>query len=72
MFSATLTDTLLRIAEEDAFRPYWSRDVLDELGTVLLIREAGLTDAQAGYRLQQMRLAFPDAEVAATKGSSTL
>src|SRR4051794_25360716 len=62
LFSATLCDTLLRIAEQRAFRPHWSPDVLTELGTVLT-REAGLTDQQAQRRLDQMRLAFPDAEI---------
>ena len=42
LFSATLTDTLLRIAEEGAFNPQWSAGVLAELQTVLE-REAGLT-----------------------------
>jgi hypothetical protein len=28
LFSPTLTDTLLRIAEEGAFRPRWSSEVL--------------------------------------------
>jgi predicted nucleic acid-binding protein len=62
LFSATLSDTLLRTAEEQAFRPHWSQQVLDELRTVL-VREAGVTDAQVRHRIEQMQLAFPDAEV---------
>lgn len=62
LFSATLTDTLLRIAEEDAFRPQWSEGVLVELHTVLE-REVDLEPARASRRISQMRAAFPDAEV---------
>jgi predicted nucleic acid-binding protein len=62
LYSSTLTDTLLRIAEEDAFRPLWSAGVLDELRTVLE-REAGLTAERAARRIAHMRKAFPNAEV---------
>jgi predicted nucleic acid-binding protein len=60
LYSSTLTDTLLRIAEEDAFRPLWSAGVLDELRTVLE-REAGLTAERAARRIAHMRKAFPNA-----------
>lgn len=62
LFSATLTDTLLRIAEEDAFRPQWSASVLAELQTVLE-REAGLDRQRAARRISRMQAAFPAAEV---------
>jgi len=62
LFSATLTDTLLRLAEEDVFRPLWSADILGELQTVLM-REAGLLPVDAERRIRQMRMAFPMAEV---------
>lgn len=62
LFSATLTDTLLRIAEQGAFRPQWSTGVLSELQTVLE-REAGLAPERASRRISQMRAAFPTAEV---------
>jgi predicted nucleic acid-binding protein len=67
LFSATLCDTLLRIAEERAYRPHWSTEVLDELAGAL-VREAGMTRAQVQHRLTQMRLAFPDAEVVGYQG----
>ena len=67
LYSSTLTDTLLRIAEERAFRPQWSAEILDELGRAL-VREAGVTDTQARHRLQQMQRAFPDAEVTGHDG----
>lgn len=62
LFSVTLCDTLLRIAEQGAYRPHWSRDVLVELDAVL-VREAGVSTASAKRRLEHMQLAFPDAEV---------
>lgn len=64
LFSATLTDTLLRLAEEDAFRPLWSGDILRELQAVL-VREVGLAPASAARRIEHMRSAFPMAEVTA-------
>ena len=62
LFSATLTDTLLRIAEEDAFRPLWSAGVLTELQAVLE-REVGLESERAARRISHMQAAFPTAEV---------
>lgn len=62
LYSATLRDTLLRIAETGAFRPQWSADVLDELRAVL-VREAGLPHERADRLIGQMRSAFPEAEV---------
>ena len=62
LFSATLNDTLLRLAEEGAFRPLWSADILTELATVL-VREAGLSDHAVERRVAHMRAAFPAAEV---------
>ena len=35
LYSSTLRDTLLRIAEEGAFLPLWSADTLAELKAVL-------------------------------------
>jgi predicted nucleic acid-binding protein len=57
-----LSDTLLTQADARTFRPLWSRDVLDELGRVLLC-EARITEQQVEHRLRMMRAAFPDAEV---------
>jgi predicted nucleic acid-binding protein len=61
LFSPTLTDTLLRIAEEDAFRPHWSGAVLAELKAAL-VRE-GLPVARVEKRISSMESAFPDASV---------
>ncbi|MGB7961567.1 MAG: PIN domain-containing protein [Propionicimonas sp.] len=62
LYSATLRDTVLRIAEERAFRPQWSADVLAELRAAL-VREAGLEPVRAERVVSQMQRAFPDAEV---------
>jgi predicted nucleic acid-binding protein len=62
LFGATLTDTLLRLAEEDAFTPLWSADILRELQEVL-VREAGLSTSAAALRISHMRAAFPRADV---------
>lgn len=62
LYPQYLSDTLLTQADADTFRPLWSADVLRELGGVLA-REAGLGEDAVSYRLEQMRAAFPDAEV---------
>lgn len=62
LFSATLTDTLLRLAEAEAFRPLWSADILEELQAVL-VRDAGLSPDRAARRIAYMRSSFPLAEV---------
>lgn len=62
LFSATLSDTLLRCAEEELFHPLWSRDILQELQRVL-IREAGLPADKAQRLISRMQAAFPTAQV---------
>jgi hypothetical protein len=53
---------MLRIAEQGAYRPHWSKDVLGELVEVL-VREAGISRARADRRVAQMQRAFPLAAV---------
>lgn len=67
LYGAVLNDTLLRIAEAGAFRPYWSSDVLEELQRNL-IKHAGLTEEQARRRVVQMDEAFPQARVTGYAG----
>jgi len=67
LYGATVNDTFLRIAEQGAFQPYWSADVLDELQRNLVGR-AGLSEERAARRIAHMRMAFPDAEVLGYEG----
>lgn len=62
LYSSTLRDTVLRIAETGAFSPLWSADVLAEL-RVVLEREAGLEPAKTVRVTDLMQVAFPAAEV---------
>jgi predicted nucleic acid-binding protein len=62
LYPQYLSDTLLTQGDAETFRPLWSADVLRELGGVL-IREAGLSEDAVSYRIEQMRAAFPNAEV---------
>ncbi len=62
IYGATLADTLLRIAEQGAFSPHWSADVLEELGRHL-VEHAGLDQKAATRRIAHMQAAFPNAEV---------
>ena len=62
LYSSTLRDTLLRIAEADAFRPLWSADVLAELKSVLE-REAHVDPAKSSRLIEQLQQAFPTSEV---------
>ncbi|MEA5053414.1 MAG: PIN domain-containing protein [Propionicimonas sp.] len=67
LYAAVLADTLLRIAEEGAYRPHWSPDILDELRRNLM-ENAGISEAQAAHRIDQMEQAFPDASVTGYAG----
>ena len=61
LFGSYLCDTMLRLAETGIYRPLWSAGVLEELERNLLKRE--LTGPTVNYRIGQMQLWFPDAEV---------
>jgi predicted nucleic acid-binding protein len=61
LFGAYLCDTMLRLAEVGIYRPLWSAGVLEELKRNLLKR--GIPKDAVAYRIGQMQLSFPDAEV---------
>lgn len=63
LYPWVLCDLLLRLAEEDLFRPLWSAEILGELRGSLRERRADLTDEQLDWRTSQMNEAFPDAAV---------
>ncbi|UGT58276.1 PIN domain-containing protein [Nocardia asteroides] len=58
---AYLSDTLLRMADAQMFRPLWSAEVLDELRGSLIDRD--LPADSVDRRIAQMCSAFPDAMV---------
>ncbi|MFD4432664.1 PIN domain-containing protein [Nocardia sp. NPDC058497] len=58
---AYLSDTLLRMADAQMFRPLWSTDVLTELRGSLVRRD--LPPDSVDRRISHMKSAFPDALV---------
>lgn len=62
LYPIVLTDTLLRVAEQQVFRPYWSEDVMEELQRNLgQVPQVG-PDASR-RRIRAVNRAFPDATV---------
>ena len=57
-----LCDTLLRLAEAEAYRPLWSTDILTELRRNVI--EAGIPADRIDRRIANMCRSFPDATVA--------
>jgi predicted nucleic acid-binding protein len=56
-----LTDLLLRLADDETYRPLWSAQVLNEVERNL--PKVGVEPQKAARRVDVMRGAFPDAEV---------
>jgi len=63
LYPFSLCDILLRLAHHELYDPCWSGRILQELARSLV--RHGLTREQARHRVDQMRRAFPAAEVAA-------
>lgn len=61
LYPAHLRDTLLRLAERGLYRPLWSADIIGELRRNLA--QLGVDGSAIEGLLDQMALAFPDAEV---------
>jgi predicted nucleic acid-binding protein len=61
LYPAYLCDTLLRLAEAEAYRPLWSADILTELRRNVV--EAGIPADRVDRRIAQMSHSFPDAMV---------
>lgn len=62
-FSASLTDTLLTIAEEGVYTPAWSDRVLGEAQHAVLRERPGQPPERIDRRFQAMRSGFPNATV---------
>ncbi len=60
LYPFTLRDTLLRLAAEGFFQPYWSDDILTEM-TSSLISTGRMTEVQAARLRREMEKAFPEA-----------
>ncbi|WP_344106957.1 PIN domain-containing protein [Nocardiopsis rhodophaea] len=67
LYPAYLCDTFLRLASAGAYRPLWSRDVLDELSRN--VAQRGVAPDCVERRIAHMDRAFPDATV---RGYETL
>jgi predicted nucleic acid-binding protein len=63
LWSAPVRDTLLRTAEQDLYRPAWTRQILDEMLRSLLARRPDLDPARLERTVDLMLAHFPDALV---------
>lgn len=61
LYPAHLRDTLLRLGERGLYRVLWSSDILEELERSLL--RNGRTQDSVDHIVNEMRGAFPDADV---------
>lgn len=59
----TLTDTLLRLAERDFYRPLWSDRIFDEVARAVGKIHPDIEEARIRLRLSMMDAAFEDARV---------
>jgi predicted nucleic acid-binding protein len=63
LVNASLRDTLLRLAIQGLFTPYWSDEIISEVARTLQ-RKLGRTPAQAARLVAQLRQHFDNAWVA--------
>lgn len=58
MVPIALTDTLLRLAEAELYRPLWSQKILDEARAAILEIHPGEDPSRVDARLHSMNDAF--------------
>lgn len=63
LWSAALRDILLLAAEEDLFRPAWTRQILEEMSRSLKARRPDLDPARIDRTVDQILAHFPEALV---------
>lgn len=63
LFPASLRDTLLRLADEGFYKPYWTEEILEELRRNLVKKNA-TTEEGALKVLGAMKRYFPEAMIA--------
>lgn len=61
MWSAAIRDTLLLAAEQDLFRPVWTRQILEEMSRSLKARRPDLDPARIDRTVDQILTHFPEA-----------
>lgn len=66
LFGIRLTDLILRLADEGAFRALWSEEVLEEVRRNVI--RTGIEAADIDHRITAMRQYFPDALVTGYEG----
>ena len=67
LFSPTLTDTLLTMADHGLYKPTWSEEVLDEVREAIREKRPDAPQEPIDRRFQAMRDAFPEATVSSYK-----
>ena len=63
LWSAALRDTLLLAAEQDLFRPVWTRQILEEMSRSLKSRRPDLDPARIDRTVDQILTHFPESLV---------
>lgn len=63
LYPVSLRDALLRLAESGFYQPIWSDVILEEMKNAVLRSRPDIDESRFDRMIQQMRSAFPEAEV---------
>lgn len=69
LWSAALRDTLLLAAEQDLFRPVWTRQILGEMSRSLTARRPDLDPTRIDRTVELILSHFPEALVEQLRAS---